>query len=154
MLGIIQLAILWVMCLLILVLFMLYFPSHRKFAPYIRHLHFNTPPTEWSIEWRDSIIVSTIVTIHIIFTIVVTVLLLFFYGNEDINWKVLWAEFLGIASMILISIQFIPQLFRTWKRKVNNEFTVIMNSNIFIIFFNLIFNLLIFFFFSLVRWCA
>jgi hypothetical protein len=140
------------MCLLILILFMLYFPSNRKFAPYIRHLHFNTPPTEWSIEWRDSIIVSTIVTIHIIFTIVITILLLFFYGNEDFNWKVLWAEFLGIASMVLISIQFIPQLYRTWRRKVNNEFTIIIILNIFIIFNLLIlFSILIY---SLVRWRA
>ncbi|RIA87969.1 hypothetical protein C1645_695548 [Glomus cerebriforme] len=117
MLGIIQLAILWFMCMVILVLFMLYFPSHRKLAPYIRHLHYNTPPTEWSIEWRNSIIAAIAVTIHIILTIVITILLLLFYGHKDVNWTKIWADSLGIMSMLLMSIQSIPQLYRTWKRK-------------------------------------
>jgi hypothetical protein len=112
------------MCMLIIILFMLYFPSHRKLAPYIRHLHFNTPPTEWSIEWRNSIIVAITVTFHFILTTITTVSILLFYGHQYINWTKTWADFLGIMSMILISIQFIPQLYRTWRRKVNNEFII------------------------------
>lgn len=116
-LGIIQLAILWFMCVLVTTLYMLYFPSHRKLAPYIRHLHFNTPPTKWSIEWRNSIIVAITVIVHFIFTTTVTILLLLFCGHQNVNWTKTWADFLGIMSMVLISIQFIPQLYRTWRRK-------------------------------------
>uniref|UniRef100_A0A1D1XIM6 Uncharacterized protein C4C5.03 n=1 Tax=Anthurium amnicola TaxID=1678845 RepID=A0A1D1XIM6_9ARAE len=140
-LGIIQLAVIWFMCLLIFVLFFVYFPSQRKYAPYIRHLHFNTPPTKWSIEWRDSIIVAFVVTIHIIFTIITTILLLLFFGHENINWTILWAEFLGIASMMLISIQFIPQLIRTWKRKsvgaLSIEMMIMQVTGAFIIVYTL-----------------
>ncbi|CAG8555978.1 6455_t:CDS:2 [Funneliformis caledonium] len=116
-LGIIQLAIQWFTFMLILILFMLYFPSHRKLAPYIRHLHFNIPPTRWSIEWRNSIVVAIIITIHFIITLTITGILLLFYGHEDINWMKGWADFLGVSSMIFVSIQFIPQLYRTWWRK-------------------------------------
>src|SRR5688500_2364263 len=109
------------MFMLILALFMIYFPSHRKLAPYIRHLHFNTPPTRWSIECRNSIGVAVVVLIHFMITVVATVLLLIFYGHRDINWMKLWADFLGVASMTLVSIQFIPQLYKTWERKVSND---------------------------------
>ncbi|CAI2185477.1 17413_t:CDS:2 [Funneliformis geosporum] len=75
------------------------------------------PPTRKSIEWRNSIVIAIIITIHFIVTITITGVLLLFYGHEDINWMKGWADFLGVSSMIFVSIQFIPQLYKTWWRK-------------------------------------
>ncbi|CAJ0751901.1 9354_t:CDS:2, partial [Entrophospora sp. SA101] len=63
----------------------------RKLTPYIRHIHFNSPPTTYSYEWRASL--------------------------EDNPLTKLWAYCLGIGSMFLASVQYIPQIYRTWKRK-------------------------------------
>lgn len=104
---------------LILALFMIYFPPYRKIVPYIRHLHFNSPPTQWSLEWRISMGVATFVTVHFISTVFITLFILKFYGRpEDSPATKYWADFLGLVSMLLASIQYLPQIWKTWRSKV------------------------------------
>ncbi|CAJ0905062.1 13896_t:CDS:2 [Entrophospora sp. SA101] len=116
-LGIIQLIIQWTMFTTIFLLYMLYFPPQRKLTPYIRHIHFNSPPTTYSYEWRASLGVSSIIAVHLIITSVVSLLLLNSGKPEDNQLTKLWADGLGIVSMFLASVQYIPQIYRTWKRK-------------------------------------
>jgi uncharacterized protein with PQ loop repeat len=92
---------------------MLYFPPQRKLTPYIRHIHFNSPPTTYSYEWRASLSVSSIIAVHLIITSIVSLILL----TTDNSYTKLWADGLGLVSMMLASVQYIPQIYRTWKRK-------------------------------------
>ncbi|RHZ75255.1 hypothetical protein Glove_216g189 [Diversispora epigaea] len=117
-LGIIQLSLQWVMFTLILALFMIYFPPQRKIVPYIRHLHFNSPPSHWSAEWRISVGVAITVAVHFIVTVFASFYFLEFFGrSEDNRVTKYWADFLGLTSMIFASIQYLPQIWKTWKRK-------------------------------------
>ncbi|KAF0520771.1 pq loop repeat protein [Gigaspora margarita] len=117
-LGITQLAIQFSMFALILTLFMLYFPPQRKILSYLRHIHFNSPPTGWSKEWRDSIGIAIFVTVHFILTVIISICLLKFGGSaEDYPPTKYWADALGVASMLFASVQYFPQIIRTWRRK-------------------------------------
>jgi len=116
-LGIIQLAIQWAMFMLILVLYLLYFPEYRKLTHYVRHLHHGNPPHTRSIEWRVSLGVAYTVSIHFLLVSAISWYLLKFVGGPT-NWETeYWADFLGIMSMLLASIQYLPQIWKTWKRK-------------------------------------
>ncbi|CAG8766160.1 7469_t:CDS:2, partial [Acaulospora morrowiae] len=113
MLGIIQLSLQWLMFTLIFILFMIYFPPHRKIVQYVRHLHFNSPPTNWSSEWRISVGVATTVTLHFVLTALISLYLVSIGGLTTRYW----ADILGVISMFFASIQYLPQIWRTWRRK-------------------------------------
>lgn len=103
------------------VLFLLYFPENKK-----RELHsptlvvdlpskLETPITN---EWRVSLIVAATCIGHLAISFFISVLLLVFVGGPE-HWQTnYWAAFLGILSMVLASLQYIPQIFKTWKSKV------------------------------------
>ncbi|CAG8645525.1 5285_t:CDS:2, partial [Dentiscutata heterogama] len=116
-LGIIQLAIQFSMFALILTLFMIYFPPERKIAPYLRHIHFNSPPTSWSNDWRDSVWISIGVVLHLILTVIVSIWLLNFGTADSYEPTKFWADCLGVISMVFASVQYFPQILRTWRRK-------------------------------------
>ncbi|CAG8760239.1 19850_t:CDS:2, partial [Racocetra persica] len=117
-LGVIQLGVQFSMFALIFALFMIYFPSERKIVPYVRHIHFNSPPTRWSNDWRDSICIAIAITVHFVLTVIISTYLLTFGGAaEDYPATKYWADSLGVMSTIFASIQYFPQIIRTWRRK-------------------------------------
>jgi hypothetical protein len=71
-----------------------------------------------SAEWKVSLIVAATCIGHLAISFFISVLLLAFVGGPD-HWQTnYWAAFLGILSMILASLQYLPQIWKTWKAKV------------------------------------
>jgi hypothetical protein len=103
------------------VLFLLYFPESKKreiHAPalYLDLPHKMQPPI--SAEWKVSLIVAATCIGHLAISFFISVILLAFVGGPD-HWQTnYWAAFLGILSMILASLQYLPQIWKTWKAKV------------------------------------
>ena len=109
-----------------LVLYLIYYPSYKIVAerarPHVRHLFSFLPaPTE---EWALSLIIANVVAIHLAICTVVTIALLAFVGGPENRWTSAWATFLGITSVILATIQYVPQIHRTFRRKVCHHVNV------------------------------
>ncbi|KAL1917994.1 uncharacterized protein VTP21DRAFT_3260 [Calcarisporiella thermophila] len=124
-LGILQLMIQWAMFTLIFILFMIYFPENLKLTPYVPQLHFTIPPTTRSLEWRIALGVAAACTIHFIITVVISMWLVFVYGPQS-NATQMWAGFLGVSSMFLAALQYLPQIYKTWRRKAVGALSIPM----------------------------
>ncbi|GBB94758.1 hypothetical protein RclHR1_02410004 [Rhizophagus clarus] len=123
-LGIIQLTIQWFCFITILVLFMIYFPEYKKYIPnislgsgYNNLSSISSSSSKYSQEWSISLKVATAVIIHFIFTLIVSAYLLIFVGGAEEKVTRYWADLLGVISLILASVQYLPQIWKTWKRK-------------------------------------
>lgn len=102
-------------------LYIIYFPAYKKLAEAV---HDNNPNARFlpgqSAEWSLSLTIARIVLGHLAICVLVTIYVLTFVGPEN-KWTLAWASFLGITSVILATIQYVPQILRTWHRKVTNE---------------------------------
>ncbi|KAF9205639.1 hypothetical protein BGZ59_000374, partial [Podila verticillata] len=116
-LGIAQLGVQFVMFGLVFVLYIIYFPAYKKLAEAV---HDNNPNARFlpgqSAEWSLSLAIARIVLGHLVICVLVTIYVLTFVGPEN-KWTLAWASFLGITSVILATIQYVPQILRTWHRK-------------------------------------
>jgi hypothetical protein len=106
-------------------LFLVYFPENKKrefHAPSSLHLDLpNKMPPPLSAEWKVSLLVAIVCIGHLAITFFISVLLLAIVGGPE-NWLTnYWAAFLGILSMVLASLQYLPQIWKTWKSKVNSQ---------------------------------
>jgi hypothetical protein len=105
-----------------LVLYLIYYPERKiveeRSLQHIRHHSFSfiPGPTE---EWALSLLIARVVTFHLVTCTVVTVAVLTFVGGPEHSATSSWAAFLGITSVILAAIQYVPQIHRTYERKVN-----------------------------------
>jgi len=124
--SVIQLGIQWSMFALVLVLFLIYFPPHRKLAPYNPQIHYGRPPISRSREWKVSIAVLYSVIIHFLLVLSVTVYLLVLVGDASQRETYLWAGFLGVISMMMASVQYLPQIWTTWKMKAVGALSIPM----------------------------
>ncbi|KAI8879953.1 hypothetical protein K501DRAFT_335714 [Backusella circina FSU 941] len=127
--GIIQIALQWAMFCLVFLLFLLYFPEHKK----KRQLHRPTLRLELpdqmmiSEEWKVSLWIAAICMGHLAISFFITVILLAFVGSPREHWQTnYWAGFLGVLSMILASLQYIPQIWKTWKQKTVGALSIPM----------------------------
>jgi len=118
-LAIIQLTIQWFCFTMILVLYMIYFPDDKKYIPNISlgSGYNNLSPSKYSPEWSISLKVAIAVAIHFIFTLIVSAYLLIFVGGAEEKATRYWADLLGVISLILASVQYLPQIWKTWRRK-------------------------------------
>ncbi|KAG9305450.1 hypothetical protein G9A89_021168 [Geosiphon pyriformis] len=123
-LGVIQLALQWSMFTLIFILFLLYFPEHRKLTTYIPHIHYGNPPSTRSLEWRISLGVTFTVLTH--FLLVTLISAYFLATRPTSELAIYWADLLGVISMLLASVQYIPQIWRTWRRKAVGALSIPM----------------------------
>src|SRR5256885_1969933 len=98
---------------MILVLFIAYFPEYKKYVPNV-----NLTPKEYSIEWRISRLVAASFVFHFFFTLIVSACLIIFVGGAEEIATRYWADLLGLISLVLASVQYLPQIWRTWKRNV------------------------------------
>jgi len=117
--GIIQISLTWFLFTLILVLYMIYFPVHLKYAPAATfhdedgRVHI-APPVRTE-EWRLAITLSWVVAVHIVLIGFVTFLLVLTgVGRTTIG---IWAGFLGVTSAISAAFQYFPQLLYTYRSK-------------------------------------
>ncbi|KAI8071339.1 hypothetical protein BC940DRAFT_270029 [Gongronella butleri] len=133
--GVFQIGLQWAMFSLVFVLYLLYFPEYRKRkangaadtsdmpsgAHLPQGLHLDLPgPVSHAIsdEWKVSLVIAMLCLAHLVVSVIVSVVLLFLVGGPvDSPLTNLWAGFLGILSMILAAMQYIPQIWKTWHRK-------------------------------------
>jgi len=125
--GIIQVALTWFLFTLILVLYIIYFPQHLKYAelnlgPVDHPIHVKTRVR--SDPWRLAITLSWAVAIHIVLVIFVTFLLLL--SHADPTSIQLWAAFLGITSSLSAVMQYFPQIDLTWRSKTVGALSIPM----------------------------
>ncbi|KAF9093237.1 hypothetical protein BGX29_010025 [Mortierella sp. GBA35] len=128
-LGITQLGVQFVMFNLIFILYMIYFPPHKKVSTFLRHqlLHCRLFcfPTR-SFTWTLSILASKVLLGYFFVSTFITFTLIAAVGrgghdNDDHSssraWLLVWAGLLGIIAAFLAMIQYIPQIIETYLRK-------------------------------------
>jgi len=87
---------------------MAYFPEYKK---YVLNIGFGSN-LKRSLEWRVSLGVAAFVTLHFIFTLLVSASLLIFVGEaQEHDITKYWADLLGIISLILASVQYFTKKF-------------------------------------------
>ncbi|KAF9090146.1 hypothetical protein BGX29_002712 [Mortierella sp. GBA35] len=109
-LGIAQLGVQFVMFSLVFILFLIYYPAYKKVSEELDR-------TTRSKEWTLSLIIAHVVGGHFFIALLVTIYMLAFVGGPENPWTSGWASFLGITSVVLATIQYVPQIIRTFKRK-------------------------------------
>lgn len=124
--GIFQIALQWFLFVMVLVLYLMYFPPHLKFTEVEVDLHDSRPPQRiktpvTSNEWRLSVIVSWVVVIHVSLIAFVSFLLVETASPDEIRHArriSVWATFLGVSAALLSAMQYLPQLLYTWRLKL------------------------------------
>ncbi|TFK45666.1 hypothetical protein OE88DRAFT_1600949, partial [Heliocybe sulcata] len=136
--GVFQVFLQWFMFTIILVLYMLYYPQHRRYAEVDVDAHDTRPPQHIktsikSDEWRLSITLAWVVFIHIILIIFITFALLITtplppstLGAPLPPHIELWATFLGVASAGLAAVQYAPQIVHTYQMKLVGALSIPM----------------------------
>ncbi|CAG8643634.1 1594_t:CDS:2, partial [Paraglomus occultum] len=123
--SVIQLGIQWTM-------FVLVYPLCRRIYIdvsrlwYLPLIHYGRPPIARSREWKVSIAVLYAVIVHFLLVLSVTVYLLVLVGDSSQRETYLWAGFLGVISMMMASVQYLPQIWTTWKMKAVGALSIPM----------------------------
>ncbi|KAK6515183.1 hypothetical protein TWF506_007528 [Arthrobotrys conoides] len=122
MLGILQVTTQWSCFMIILLLFLIYFPFATPVLPTSdnmstdSHHHKNPSAT-------TAITISLLSFIHLIIIFAVSV---YIYRTASPSAILNWTSFLGIQSTVLASIQYIPQIFTTYKLKAVGSLSIPM----------------------------
>ncbi|KAF3911329.1 hypothetical protein ABW21_db0206032 [Orbilia brochopaga] len=122
MLGILQVTAQWSCFMIILLLFLIYFPLATPVLPTSdnlstsSHHHENPSPA-------TAITISLISFIHLVVTLVVSV---YIYRIASPTAVVNWTAFLGVQSTILASVQYVPQIYTTYKLKAVGSLSIPM----------------------------
>ncbi|KAF8075944.1 hypothetical protein FPV67DRAFT_1469828 [Lyophyllum atratum] len=135
--GIVQLGLQWFLFTSILVLYLIYYPPHLKYAEIDVDTHDTRPPVHVktpikSDDWRLSIILAWVVAIHMAFITFTTFLLLLTTPTSSNPKAPLpeplsqWATFLGVSSALLAAVQYAPQLAHTYKAKLVGALSIPM----------------------------
>ncbi|KAI0340331.1 hypothetical protein BDW22DRAFT_1360269 [Trametopsis cervina] len=123
--GIFQLGIQWFCFTMILVLYMVYYPQHLKFASVT--VDDRTVKTQIKQDaWRLSITLTWVVFIFTVFFAFVTFLLLGTESSPDSERLTWWATFLGLSSTALAAFQYLPQIAHTYKHKLVGALSIPM----------------------------
>ncbi|KAF7978574.1 hypothetical protein HWV62_45511 [Athelia sp. TMB] len=133
--GVFQLFLQWSMFTIILVLYMIYYPAHLKYAEVDIDEHDGSAPRHIktpirSDDWRLSVTLAAVVAVHFLLLVFVTFLLL---GTTNPSSDTpltplvsIWATFLGVSSAILAAIQYMPQIYHTYKAKLVGALSIPM----------------------------
>ncbi|RKP22758.1 hypothetical protein SYNPS1DRAFT_4234, partial [Syncephalis pseudoplumigaleata] len=142
-LGIIQIVIQWMMFIIVFILFLIYFPVRKRYVQRIR-LPLDdeqnddegadegeeadvpaTHPLELSNEWRTSLYIAGAVAVHFAITFITSVVLLSSNGAQHPETRQ-WAGVLGVFSMLVATIQYLPQIWTTWCAKTVGALSIPM----------------------------
>ncbi|KAG5643612.1 hypothetical protein DXG03_000620 [Asterophora parasitica] len=141
--GIVQVGLQWGLFTFILVLYMIYYPSHLKYAEIDVDTHDTRPPIHVktpvkSDEWKLSIALTWVTALHLMLTsrrafITFTTFFLLLTTptspspNAPLPDQLAkWATFLGVTSALLAAIQYAPQLLHTYKAKLVGALSIPM----------------------------
>ncbi|KAI0060536.1 hypothetical protein BV25DRAFT_1858796 [Artomyces pyxidatus] len=133
--GVLQVVLTWFLFTSILVLYMIYYPQHLKYAT-VPVDTYDSRPSEYvktnikSHDWQLSITLSWVVFIHITLVTFVTFLLISSSPNPSSGVRSpelsLWATFLGVSSGGLAALQYLPQLVHTYRMKLVGALSIPM----------------------------
>jgi uncharacterized membrane protein HdeD (DUF308 family) len=124
-LGMIQVALQWLMFSIVIILFLLYFPTPREPSnnhQESQHEHSHHIPRPSEIihseysppTFRTAVSVTVANASFFILGAIVTIVFL----SHSTHQARIWAAWLGVLSMVLAACQYIPQLWVTWRIKV------------------------------------
>ncbi|EWC45483.1 hypothetical protein DRE_00882 [Drechslerella stenobrocha 248] len=122
MLGILQVTTQWSCFMVILLLFLIYFPFATPVLPTsdnlstASHHHKNPSPT-------TAITISLLSLLHLVVTLVASV---YIYKTASSTAIINWTAFLGVQSTVLASIQYIPQIYTTYRLKAVGSLSIPM----------------------------
>ncbi|XP_006455448.1 hypothetical protein AGABI2DRAFT_209911 [Agaricus bisporus var. bisporus H97] len=137
--GVFQVSVQWFCFTLIFVLYMKFYPEHRKYVQLDLEasddartslMRIKTPVK--SSEWRTSLLCAWVTLGHFLFSGVTTLYLMLTAVPTPAPEVPLpapvqsWATFLGVTSAILAAIQYAPQLVHTYKHKVVGALSIPM----------------------------
>lgn len=126
-LGVIQLLLQWAMFAVTLVLFLYYFPRPSYFPQSGTRTPVAKPiPRHTSLSWNLSVAVSMIALVHLVtFT---AVSLSFLRRSATREKAILWANWLGGSAMILSGLQYLPQIYTTFRRGTVGSLSILTLS--------------------------
>lgn len=132
--GILQLSLQWFLFTVVFVLYMVYFPPHRKFVTGEIDLGSDLPPQRFktaikSDDWKESIYLSWVALIHLLCTTFVTLYLLTSPSPDTARRSKqisAWAAFLGVSAAVLASLQYAPQIVHTYRTKLVGALSIKM----------------------------
>ncbi|KAF2396528.1 hypothetical protein EJ06DRAFT_559667 [Trichodelitschia bisporula] len=102
-LGIAQVAVQWGCFSVIMFLFLIFFPTPGPEE--------HVPGSPRPATWRDALTVAAISVAHFVIVIIISIVFLLWYPNLLQGW----ATFLGVCAALLACIQYLPQLWTTWR---------------------------------------
>lgn len=97
-----------------LLLFLIFFP--RASSIHVPKPHSSTPPP----SYRTALFIGLICIIHAIATLFISALVLYL-APQNLQP---WANTLGILATLLAGVQFIPQLFTTWRLQAAGSLSI------------------------------
>lgn len=136
----IQVALQWTMFSIIIILFLIYFPqrseeslhqdslhqyTHHEYShdhphEHSRHDHHIPRPSEILHSeykpptYRTAVSVTVASAVYFILASIISIVFL----NTNVHDARVWAAWLGVLSMVLAAMQYLPQLWVTWRIKV------------------------------------
>jgi len=130
--GVIQVGFQWALFCVTQVLYIVYFPSHLKYA-IVPSPRDGEPlkTTLKSSSWSLSITLSWVVLIHIILITFISFILISTSpsdpsGTVRSTQLELWATFLGVSSAIFAALQYAPQIVHTYRLKLVGALSIPM----------------------------
>jgi len=131
--GVFQVVIQWALFIVTLVLFLIFFPAHLKYAevrptviPSYSKPTFTSYFRDTTYEWKLAATLAALVGLHIGLCTLVTFLLLATQQVSPPSSALsIWATLLGISSMMLSAFQFLPQIRKTWSTKLVGSLSMV-----------------------------
>ncbi|KAK3716170.1 hypothetical protein LTR37_006615 [Vermiconidia calcicola] len=111
-LGIAQIGLQWACFMFIVLLFLTFFPTHRDMSASTPSLTSTSPPP----KRRDALAVTTAILASLLATFL-TSLAIIASSPPKSTLPQTWADILGTIAGTLAAIQYIPQIYFTWKLK-------------------------------------
>ncbi|KAF8341215.1 uncharacterized protein EI90DRAFT_3278902 [Cantharellus anzutake] len=125
--GVFQVVIQWCLFTTTLVLFLVFYPPHLKYAeiqpesePFLGQS--TKPYRSTTAEWKLAVTLFCIVAFHVTLCAVVTALLV---KNSESSTFMIWTTFLGLSSALCSAFQFIPQIYKTWRLKLVGSLSIV-----------------------------
>ena len=126
----IQVALQWAMFSIIIILFLIYFPKRDPLEegrggqdshPHYEHEHRIPRPADILHSeykpptYRTAVSVTVASAVFFILGSLISIIFL----NTNYHQARIWAAWLGVLSMVLAAMQYLPQLWVTWRIKVS-----------------------------------
>ncbi|KAF1839512.1 PQ loop repeat protein-like protein [Decorospora gaudefroyi] len=115
MLGIVQIGVQWSCFFFIMLLFLIFFP--RGTSPAVQEEQDTDMPT-----WKEAVLVLAVSLTFFVVTFVGSLVFVYALPSHVRGW----ANFLGLLATILAAIQYIPQIFMTWRLQETGSLSIPM----------------------------